>query len=187
MQEPLSKLLKKWRDGDQAAGGDVVALAYAELRRLAGYFFRSEGAGHTLQPTALVNEVFIKLSSGASISVKDRTHFFAIAAKQMRRVLIDHARRRKASKRSGTEILFPLHAQGGQRERPEDILDVEDALKELESLDPRAARVVELRVFGGLKETEIAEALEISSATVKRDWTFAKAWLVSRLAGIGRP
>ena len=182
-REPLNTLLEKWRDGDRAAGQEVIALAYKELRRLAAYFFRHEGAGHTLQPTALVNEVFLKLSSGAPVSVKDRTHFFAMAAKQMRRVLIDHARRRQALKRNDTEMQFPLSAEDGQHgSRFEKILNVEEALQDLEALDPRAARVVELRVWGGLTELEIAGALDISAATVKRDWTFAKAWLVTRLS-----
>lgn len=177
----MNTLLEKWRQGDRAAAEQIATLVYAEMRRLAGYFFRHESPGHTLQPTALVNEVFLKMSSGIDLPIKDRAHFFALAAKQMRRILIDHARRRAALKRHDSRILLPIDAAGSEP-RVENILVVEEALHELELLDSRAARVVELRVFGGLKEREIADALEISPATVKRDWTFAKAWLTSRLS-----
>ncbi|MBI4472131.1 MAG: sigma-70 family RNA polymerase sigma factor [Acidobacteria bacterium] len=154
----------------------IDTMIYAELRRLAAYYFRNERTGHTLQPTALVNEVFIKLSEGKPVQLHDRAHFFAVAARQMRQILIDHARRRNALKRNDTRIAVPLEST-----REENLLVVDEALKDLAELDPRAAQVVELRVFGGLKESEIAETLGISVATVKRDWTFARAWLTSRL------
>lgn len=182
MAETLDTLLQRWRGGDRSAGERVVVIAYDELRRLAAYHFRHERAGHTLQPTALVNEVFLKLSSGAPVEWQDRAHFFAVAARQMRRILIDHARRRKASRRSDTQVPLSLAPEPAGREpQLEDVLAVDGALLELEKLDARAAQVVELRVFAGLKESEIAEALGISTATVKRDWNFARAWLLSRL------
>lgn len=155
---------------------NIDTAIYTELRLLAAYYFRNERSGHTLQPTALVNEAFIKLSEGKPIELRDRAHFFAVAARQMRRILIDHARRRKALKRSDTLIAIPF-----QQAREEKLLIVDEALKELTDLDPRAAEVVELRVFGGLKENEIAETLGVSLATIKRDWSFARAWLTSRL------
>ena len=182
MQETLETLLGRWREGDREAGDRVITIAYAELRRLAAYYFRRESSGHTLQPTALVNEVFLKLSSGEPVQWQNRAHFFAVAARQMRRILIDHARRRRALKRNDSEIeisLSPKHAGIGPRF--ENILMIDQSLARLEDLDSRAARVVELRVFGGLKEAEIASALGISVATVKRDWNFARAWLLSRL------
>ncbi len=182
MAETLNALLGRWREGDHEAGKQVMTLVYSELRRLAAYYFRQEAPGHTLQPTALVNELFLKLCSGEPVQWQDRTHFFAVAAQQMRRILIDHARRRKADKRHDTRIPVSLSRQPGDfGPQYEDLLAIDEALRGLEELDSRAARVVELRVFGGLKESEIADALEISAATVKRDWTFARAWLRSRL------
>src|SRR2546421_5500242 len=178
MPQTLETLLGDWRDGDREAGKRIMAMVYSELRRLAAYYFRREQPGHTLQPTALVNEVFIKLSAGKPVQWKDRAHFFSVAAQQMRRILIDHARRRSAGKRNDTRI--PVAFSRGTA-KDESLLAIDEALRDLESLDARAARVVELRVFGGLKEAEIADALEISTATVKRDWNFAKAWLLTRL------
>lgn len=182
MPETLETLLMRWRDGDRGAGERVMTLVYAELRRLAAYYFRKEPSGHTLQPTALVNEVFLRLSSGAPVQWQNRAHFFAVAARQMRQILIDHARRRRALKRNHTPIVFSMSENAGDGgRRYENLLAINEALEDLEELDSRAARVVELRVFGGLKEVEIASALEVSTATVKRDWTFAKAWLLNRL------
>jgi RNA polymerase sigma factor (TIGR02999 family) len=179
MDESLETLLRRWREGDRQAGDRVIGQVYSDLRRLAAYHFKQERDGHTLQPTALVNEVFIKLASGSTIEWQNRSHFFAVAARQMRLILIDHARRNKAQKRQ--ETLMPVTVSASSRPRMENILEIDGALRDLEHLDSRAARVVELRVFGGLKESEIAEVLEVSVATVKRDWTFAKAWLISRL------
>jgi RNA polymerase sigma factor (TIGR02999 family) len=182
MQQKLDDLLAQWRSGDREAGERIMTLVYSELRRLAAYYFRTESPGHTLQPTALVNEVFLKLCSGEPVQLKDRAHFFAVAAQQMRRILIDHARRRRALKRNDPQIAISLSRENAERgPQLESLLVVDEALGELQLLDARAARVVELRVFGGLKEAEIAQALEISAATVKRDWNFAKAWLLTRL------
>lgn len=181
MAESLSTLLRRWRAGDQAAGEQVMALAYPELRRLAAHFFRHEPPGHTLQPTALVHELFLKLAAGAPVEWQDRAHFLAVAAQQMRRILIDHARRRRAHKRNEPVDTIVLGRDAADGPRGEDLLAVDEALQQLESLEPRAARVVVLRVFGGLKEAEIAGALAISPATVKRDWSFARAWLLARL------
>jgi RNA polymerase sigma-70 factor (ECF subfamily) len=182
MNGGLDTLLARWKNGDQDACERALALAYADLRRLAAYYFRLESPGHTLQPTALVNEVYLKLAGGQPVQWQNRAHFFAGMARQMRLILVDHARRRKALKRSDTRMVFSL-ASGSRSAGPhqEDILAVDRALEQLETLDPRAARVTELRIFAGLKESEIAETLEISVATVKRDWNFARAWLLSQL------
>ena len=179
--DAIDALLKRWRLGDAQAGRDAIDAVYSELKRLAGYYFRQERRGHTLQPTAIVNELFVKLFTGEPVAWRDRAHFFAVASRQIRRILIDHARRRGARKRRDTGI--PLPDFGGKSGAPvyEDLFAVDEALQALEGLDSRAAQVVELRVFGGLKESEIARALDISIATVKRDWTFARAWLISRL------
>ena len=182
MGETLNALLGRWRNGDRDAGKRVVTLAYSELRHLAGHYLRHEAPGHVLQPTALVNEMFLKLSSQEPVQWENRAHFFAVAARQMRRILIDDARHRRAKKRSDTQIpVYFSRRSAALAPHFENVLAVDEALTALEELDSRAARVVELRVFGGLKEAEIAQALEISPATVKRDWTFARAWLVSRL------
>ena len=182
MQTTFETLLQRMRDGDHDAGERFVTLVYSDLRRLAAYYFRQEAPGHTLQPTALVHEVFIRLSAGKPIEWQNRAHFFAVAARQMRRILVDHARRRKALKRGDTQIIFSLLPE---RARPgprfESLLIIDEALKDLEDLDARAARIVESRVFGGLAEAEIGIALGISVPTVKRDWTFGKTWLRSRL------
>ena len=179
--DAIDALLKRWRLGDDQAGHEVVDAVYSELKRLAGYFFRQERPGHTLQPTAIVHELFVKLFTGEPVEWRDRAHFFAVASRQIHRILIDHARRRGARKRRDTRI--PLPDFGGRKGDPvyEDLFAVDEALEALAGLEPRAAQVVELRVFGGLKESEIARALDISIATVKRDWTFARAWLISRL------
>lgn len=182
MPGELETLLRQWREGDDSAREQVVGMVYRDLRRLAAWYLRQERPGHTLQPTALVNEAFVRLSNGEQIQWRDRSHFFAVAARQMRRVLIDHARRRKAAKRGDEKIpVTDAAGHAGPSPRIEDVLAVNQVLEDLESLDPRAAQVVELRVFGGLSEAEIADVVGTSVATVKRDWTFARAWLIARL------
>ena len=165
------------------AGEPLDTLLYAELRRLAAYHFRHEDAGHTLQPTALVNEALLRLISAKDVEVNDRNHFFALAARQMRRILIDHARRRRALKRGSSQVFLSLdqNEPAAPSAPIEDVLTIDGVLRDLEQLDARAAQILELRIFGGLESAEIAGALHISIATVKRDWAFAKAWLVSRL------
>ncbi len=182
MPETVDILLERWRQGDAEAGEQFIGQVYSELRRLAAYYFSGERSGHTLQPTAIVNELYLKMFSETPVEWKDRAHFFSVASRQIRRILIDHARRRNAQKRKDTQVLIPeLGRQGAGRAPHENLLEVDEALEALENLDPRAAQVVELRVFGGLKEKEIGQALDISLATVKRDWVFARAWLLDRL------
>jgi RNA polymerase sigma factor (TIGR02999 family) len=171
-------LLRAWAQGDEAAGDRLFPLLYGELRRRAGRFMRRERPGHTLQPSGLVHEAYLRLAAAPGLDWHDRAHFFAIAARVMRQVLVDHARRRKAAKRDGCRVT--LGDEDAAMEPPE-LLDLENALKELAALDPRQARVVELRFFGGLDVPETAEVLGIAPRTVKREWQTARAWLQHRL------
>ncbi len=180
--DQITTLLLDWRKGDKEAGDRLMAAAYEELRRISANHMISERRDHTLQGTALVHELYLRMFSGAPIKWQDRAHFLAVASQQLRRILVDHARGVRADKRGGNRIKVSLtQANGWAANRDEDLIDLDDALKQLEELDPRAGRVVELRFFGGLTETEAAEALQISVATLKRDWEFARAWLKSRL------
>jgi RNA polymerase sigma factor (TIGR02999 family) len=181
---PITALLARWRAGDQDAADRLMTLVYEELHRVAAREMRREHKGHTLQTTALVHEAYLRICQSATIDWNDRAHFFAVAATQLRRVLVDHARRRRSEKRGGDVVrLSLLDSDGGSIEIDERMLAVDEALARLELLDQRAARVVELRFFGGLREAEAAEALGISVATLKRDWEFARAWLVAQLTG----
>jgi RNA polymerase sigma factor (TIGR02999 family) len=184
MKTDLKTLLQQWREGDRSAGEQVIALVYSDLRKLAAYFLNSERPDHTLQPTDLVNEAFVRLTSGKPVDWQNRAHFIAVAARQMRRILIDHARRQKALKRNDTMIPLPFsEGPAARKSHLESVLAMDEILKELENLDTRSAQIVELRVFGGLTEKEMGEVMGISVATVKRDWTFARAWLIRRLRG----
>ena len=174
--------LLEWRKGSREAGDRLFAAAYQELRRLAAWHFQREQPGHTLQPTALVNELYLKLFSGEPVEWQNRAHFFAVAAQQLRRLLIDHARARVAEKRGAGDVHVSLdEASGLAAPRQEDLIELDQALHRLEELDARYARVVELRFFAGLTEREAAEVLGISVATLKRDWDFARAWLITQL------
>ena len=147
----------------------------------------NEAPGHTLQPTALIHEAYLRLLGSSSIEWQDRAHFFALMAAQMRRILVDHARKRGARKRSGGMRLTLEHVEGIAPKRDEDLLAVDQALTQLTEVDPRASRVVELKFFGGLEDRETAEVLGVSIPTIQRDWTFAKAWLLKSLAPAGEP
>jgi RNA polymerase sigma-70 factor, ECF subfamily len=175
--------LTNWREGDQQAPERLFGVVYQELRRIATRFLHNERDHHTLEPNALVNELCVRLLGSQPLTYQDRAHFFAIAAQTMRRILIDYARARLAEKRGGPQERVSLTAVEGWNpvERNEDILALDEALMKLEKADPRAARVVELRFFGGLEEHEVAEVLGVSIITVKRDWKVARAWLIGRL------
>jgi len=177
----LTGLLHRWRDGDKEAGNQLMAALYPNLRRVAAHYLCQERPGNTLQPTALVHELYLKLFSGEPIQWQDRAHFLALAAQQLRRVIIDNARMRRAEKRGGHRVRVPLSEANAAVPTNEDLLALDQELNKLEALHARSGRVVELRFFGGLREEEIAEVLGISVATVKRDWEFARAWLLSRL------
>ncbi len=178
----LTFWLVEWRNGDQEAGKRLFEATYHELRRLAARYLQRERPDHTLQPTALVSELYLKLFAGEPVEWRNRAHFFAVAAQQMRRILIDHARAHLAEKRGGGNAwLSTTDANGAAAPQAEELLALDEALRHLEELDRRSARVIELRFFGGLTEAEAAEVLGISVATLKRDWEFARAWLVDQL------
>jgi RNA polymerase sigma-70 factor, ECF subfamily len=187
MREPpdprhVTTLLVDWRRGDSQASERLLSLVYQELRSIAARSLRMERAGHILQPTALVHELYLRLFGGEPVDYVDRTHFFAVAARQLRRILIDHARRVHAEKRGHGHIAVSLAGIDAPANAiSEDLIAVNEALDELEKLDPRCAQVVDLRFFAGLTEEEVTHVLGISKATVKRDWDFARAWLHSRL------
>lgn len=180
--ESLTGMLQAWAKGDLEARDRLLPIIYDELRREAAHQLRGERTGHTLQPTALVHEVYLRLAQPRRVPWRSRAEFFAAAAQAMRRILVDHARKRAASKRAGNWTRIELAADvaiEGNREL--DLLALDDALDRLAELDPRHARIVELRFFGGLSVVETASVLKISTATVKRDWSFACAWLHRRL------
>lgn len=183
----VTQLLQRWKAGDGSAADELMPLVYDELRALAAGRLRGEREGHTLQATALVNEAYLRLA-GSAVPLEGRAHFFALAARTMRRILVDHARSRDAAKRGGgaahlslteAEVFGSASVDGDAV----DILAIHEALEALESLDERKARVMELSVFAGLAQREVAEALSISPATVERDLRFARAWLANRLRG----
>jgi RNA polymerase sigma factor (TIGR02999 family) len=178
----VTNLLVEWRSGDRAALDRLIPIVYDELRRVASARLRREGA-HSLQTTALVHEVYLRLVDLERMTLQNRTHFFAMTARLMREILIDHARRRHALKRGGNVTVLGLDGVDAPVENHVvEVLALDEALKELAVLDERLARVVELRFFAGLSIAETSEALDVSTATVERDWTVAKAWLLQRLA-----
>ena len=179
----ITVLLNRVAAGDRAAEDELIPHIYADLKVLAGRYLRMERATHTLQTTALVHEAYLRLIHGAQPEWQNRAHFFATAARVMRRILVDHARKRHAGKRGGDAVLLSLE-EGAvfDTSQPAMVLALNDALERLEQLDPRQARIVEMRFFGGMTEDEISECLGISPRTVKRDWAVAKAWLYGELA-----
>lgn len=185
MQSPegITQLLIDWGKGDQAALEKLMPLVYSELRRLASNYLRRERAEHTLQPTALVNEAYLKLVDQRNARWQSRAHFFGIAAQLMRRILVDHARQRQAVKRGGVEQhrLSITSAEAVVKQPEIDLLALNEALDELAQMDPQQSRIVELKFFGGLSIEETAEVLAISHATVERDWKLARAWLRRQL------
>jgi RNA polymerase sigma-70 factor (ECF subfamily) len=178
----ITFLIERVREGDEAARADLFEAVYAQLRRIAAHYLRREAVGHSLQPTALVHEAYIRMAGGAG-DLKNTGHFFAVASQAMRHLLVDHARAKRGAKRWGgrkvslTETQFVYTPQ-----HPELMLALDGALTKLETKAPRQCRVVEMRFFGGLSEDEIASVLGVNVRTVKRDWTFAKAWLYDQIA-----
>ena len=180
---PVTTLLMDWRNGDPGAGKELMARMQPELRRIAAVYMRRERPGHTLQPTALVNELYLRLMGGAAVDWRDRAHFLAVASQQLRRILVDHAREKLAEKRGGGAEMRPLkEISASVAPFEERLLDLHTALDELAAMDSRTARAIEMRYFGGLTEMETPEVLGISVATLKRDWDAGRAWLVDRLA-----
>jgi len=178
--EGITEMLLRWRGGDVRALDELMPLVHAELRRLAGRYLRREVRAHTLQPTALVNEAYLRLVGEKGMEWENRAHFYGIAARRMRQILVEHARAKRREKRGGPGAEYMLSLSAVDREtRREDVnlLALDDALRALEKVDPRKCRVVEMLYFGGLTMEEAAEALGVSDRTVKRDWRLAKAWL----------
>jgi RNA polymerase sigma factor (TIGR02999 family) len=178
----LTTLLTAWTQGDQAAFEKLSAAVYQELKHLARHYMQNERRDHTLQPTALVHEVFVRLIDWKNVDWKNRAHFFSVAAQVMRRVLVDHARSRRNLKRGGEWQRMPLSNAELLPDMPTtDLLAINDVLEALEKLAPRKSQVVELRFFGGLTAEETAEVLNVSTETVLADWRFAKTWLLREL------
>jgi RNA polymerase sigma factor (TIGR02999 family) len=177
----LAQVLADWANHDPAARDRLVPLVYEELRRLAHHYMRHEREGHTLQTTALVNELYLRLAGIDALGWRDRAHFFAMAATLMRRVLVDYARQRGRDKRGGGLSVISLDDNVIAPQRAVDVIALDEALERLAAVDPQQGRVVELRFFAGLSVKETAEALNISPATVKRDWATAKLWLFNEL------
>jgi len=179
----VSRLLADWSKEDPAARDALVAIVYKELQRLAHHYMQGERANHTLQTTALVNEAYLRLTDLTRMQWRDRAHFFAMAATLMRRVLVDHARDRARDKRGGGVVFTALEDEPMAAPSSIDAVELDEALDRLATIDPQHARIVELRYFAGLTIEETSEALRISPATVKREWTFARAWLHHQLSG----
>ncbi len=180
----VTLLLQAWSGGNKEALDRLSPLVYNELRRIAGRLMVGQRPNHTLQATALVNEAYVRLVDAQQVSWQDRAHFFALCARAMRQILIDHARARSSEKRGGDQVALELdEALVASPSHEVNLLELDDALKRLEALDPRKSQVVELRFFGGLSLEETAEALNVSTKTVQRDWDLARAWLYGELSG----
>ena len=174
----VTQLLMKWSEGDQTALDQLIPLIYDELHRLAERHLRHERAGHTLQATALVNEAYLRLVDERGVSWQNRAHFYAIAARRMRHILVEHARSRDAAKRGGGQYKLSLSKVDRITPRKDvNLLALDEALQRLAEIDSQKSRIVELRYFGGLTVEETAEVMGISPATVKREWSMARAWL----------
>jgi RNA polymerase sigma factor (TIGR02999 family) len=187
--EEVTQLLKNWRSGDQSALDTLMPLVYDELHRMARRYMRRERAGHTLQTSALVNEAYLRLAGQRDIEWQSRAHFFAVAARVMRHLLVDYARNQKYAKRGGGAHQVTLdEAAIVSTGRNEQLLALDEALARLASIDNRKSRLVELRYFGGMSTEETAEVLGVSAITVKREWQKAKAWLYREMnrAGVRR-
>jgi RNA polymerase sigma factor (TIGR02999 family) len=177
-EEDVTRLLLEWRDGNEGALTWLIPLVYDELRRLAASYMRRERPDHTLQPTALLNEAYLRLIDQTRVTWQGRAHFFGIAARMMRRILMDHARQHRAAKRGSGGRKLSLDAALEEPVRQDvDLIALDEALARLEELDPRQSQVVELRFFAGLEVVEVAEVMGISPATVKREWAIARVWL----------
>jgi RNA polymerase sigma-70 factor (ECF subfamily) len=180
----ITGLLQDWAAGKPGAANQLMEVVYGELHGLAARQMHRERGDHTLQTTALVHEAYLRLCGSEPIDWQNRGHFFAVAAQQLRRILVDYARRARSEKRGGGQVMLSLEdGDCPVVDRDERLLAIDEALTRLEALDERAAKVIELRYFGGLSEKEAAGSLGISVATLKRDWEFARTWLTSQLMG----
>src|SRR5262249_19008521 len=180
----ITQQLIAWSNGDTDALDKLIPAVYQELRRMADRYLRSESAGHSLQPTALVHEAYLRLIDQSQVEWHNRAHFFGVAAQMMRRILIDHAKTKHRAKRGGGARKISLEETANYtREKAAELVALDEALKELSEIDERKSRIVELRYFGGLTVDETAEVLGISDKTVMRDWNLAKAWLYQAMTG----
>jgi RNA polymerase sigma factor (TIGR02999 family) len=180
--EKVTQLLSDWQEGNAAALTELAPLVYEDLRRLAHHYMKAQRPDHTLQATALVNEAYLRLADQTHPTWQDRAHFFAVAARAMRQILVDHAEKYLSQKRGGGAVKLELdEAALMSPEQSKEIVDLHEALEKLATLDARKAEVVELKYFGGLNYKEIAEVLKISFITVRRDWEFARTWLYAQL------
>ena len=180
---PVTELLARWSNGDVSARDALVPLVYDELRRIARRCLAGQRSDHTLQPTALVHEAYLRLARRDSLDWRDRIHFFAMAAQMMRQILVDHARKHAAAKRGGNAVTLLLDEESAvSKQASFDLLALDDAMKQLASLDPRQSQIVELRFFGGLSIEETAQAVNISPATTKREWATARLWLYQAMS-----
>lgn len=181
--QSITQLLAKWGSGDKAALDELIPLVYDELRKLAASYLRRKAGPHTIQATALVHEAYVRLADKSSMSMENRAQFFGLAAKVMRDILVDHARKRVAAKRGGTQLRLSLTAAERFGHKSEvELIALDDALKHLAMTNPQHSRVVELRFFGGLTIEETAKVMKLSHATTERYWSFARAWLRRELA-----
>lgn len=179
----VTHLLAELRSGKREAESRLIEVVYPELRRIAMRYMRGERAGHSLQATALVNEAYLRLLGEGDRNFQNRSHFFAVAATQMRLILVDHARRKRTQKRQGARVRVELtDILAISEDKLDDVLEIDAALNRLREWDPRQCKIVELRFFAGLTEDEVAEVLDLSPRTVKRDWKVAKAWLHGELS-----
>jgi RNA polymerase sigma factor (TIGR02999 family) len=185
--QDLTGLLVKWSHGDKGVLNQLLPAVYDELHRMAARYLRRERPDHTLQPTALINEVYLRLVDHNSVTWEDRAHFFGIAANVMRRILVDHARGHQAAKRGGSAIKLPLDEdlQGSLKHEEMDLVALDTALTQLAKIDSQQSKLVELRYFAGLTIEETAEVMGISPATVKRKWTLSRAWLRREIGRVG--
>ena len=183
-QQQVTQLLCDWRNGDEKALEKLIPLIQPELHRLAHAYMSRERAGHTLQTTALLDDAYMQLAGGTGLPWQNRAHFFAIAAQLMRRIMVHHARKRRAQKRGGDAVMVKLDEAAVPAEsRSAELVALDEALEELAAFDQRRAQVVELRYFGGRTNEEVAQILDISRTTVKTYWAFARAWLVHEIKG----
>lgn len=178
----ITQLLLDWRGGSERAFEELLPLVYGELRRIARNYMRRQNPGHTLQTTALVNEAYMRLVDSNRVNWQDRNHFFAVSAQLMRRILVDFARKKNSQKRGGDHLIVTLDERvENLAETGTDLVALDDALSRLAEFSPRQSRVIELRFFAGLNEEQIAEVLDVSARTVRRDWQIARAWLFREL------
>jgi RNA polymerase sigma factor (TIGR02999 family) len=184
VQDQVTQLLADWSGGDNAALEKLIPIVQPELHRLARHYMHREREGHTLQTTALINEAYLRLVDVTHPRWNGSTHFFAVAAQLMRRIMVDHARRRQRLKRGADAVRVTLDETALVAEsRAEELLALDEALEKLAAFEPRLCQIVEMRYFGGLSHAEIADVLKISATTVKRDWSAARAWLLAVLSG----